>query len=169
METTAEPRSVLVVGDSLAIETEAHLAGELPGTRIETFAAPGKTTADGVAELEAAGPADAIVISLGTNDDPEPVSAFGRHIERVLAIAGPSACVIWADIVSPPRGDMSYDILNDALREAAAKNSNLVVLAWTDLVRAHPEWLTEDGIHLTREGYRERARALARMVRTCGK
>ncbi len=34
------------------------------------------------------------------------------------------------------------------------------------MVRRHPEWLADDGVHVSADGYAARARATARLVRT---
>jgi lysophospholipase L1-like esterase len=35
------------------------------------------------------------------------------------------------------------------------------------MVRRHPKWLAEDGVHVSATGYAARARAVARAVRRC--
>lgn len=160
--------TLLVVGDSLAHEAEPYLAGELPGWSIRSHTGPGKTTAQGLGELEAAAPADVLAISLGTNDDPWEAGAFRAAVDRVLAKAGPEGHVVWPDIVSPPRDGVGYEALNDALADAARSDPRLVIVDWSGLIRANPGWLDDDGIHVDGEGYRAWARTVAGAVRSCG-
>jgi lysophospholipase L1-like esterase len=56
--------------------------------------------------------------------------------------------------------------LNQALRRAATHHDNLVLVDWVGLVRNHPWWLAEDGVHVSSAGYRARARAIATAVRS---
>ena len=79
-----------------------------------------------------------VVVSLGTNDDPRRVSDFSTGLRQILAIAGPSRCVVWTNIVRPPAVGTSYDGFNRALSAAAATHRNLVVVDWQAIVRKHP-------------------------------
>jgi lysophospholipase L1-like esterase len=162
------PERVLVVGDSLAVGTRVPLEQALPGTRVETSAERGRTTAEGVAEIAARSPLPAVlVVSLGTNDDPSAVEAYQGQVETVLRAAGPTACVVWPNIVRPPYGGVGYDGYNRALASLAAANPNLVVVDWVALTAANPRWMAPDGVHATPEGYAGRARAIADAVRNC--
>jgi lysophospholipase L1-like esterase len=35
------------------------------------------------------------------------------------------------------------------------------------MVHTHPEWLSNDGVHVNAEGYQARAKAIAQSVRRC--
>jgi GDSL-like Lipase/Acylhydrolase family len=159
----------LVVGDSLAEGTEAPLARLLPGWRIRTSAYTGRPTADGVSEITGTGNLrPVLVVSLGTNDDPSATSTFQGQVETVLRAAGPSRCVIWANIVRPPYGGVSYAGYNRALARVAATNPNLTIVDWVGIVRRNPGVLAPDGVHATPTGYEERAREVAAAMTTCG-
>jgi hypothetical protein len=159
----------LVVGDSLAEGTEAPLDRLLPSWRIETSAFTGRHTDDGVSEILGTSKLPPVlVVSLGTNDDPSAVSSFSSSVEAVLRAAGPSRCVIWANIVRPPYNGVSYAGYNRALAQAAAANPNLTVVDWAGIVRADPGLLTSDGVHATPSGYQARAQAIAQAMRSCG-
>ena len=54
------------------------------------------------------------------------------------------------------------------LADEDQRRDNLMVLNWVRTVRRHPEWLADDGVHVSAVGYRARAKALARAVRRCG-
>jgi hypothetical protein len=159
----------LVVGDSLAEGTEAPLARLLPRWRIETSAYTGRHTDDGVSEILGTSKLPPVlVVSLGTNDDPSAVSSFGSSVEAVMRAAGPSRCVIWANIVRPPYNGVSYAGYNRMLARAAAANPNLTILDWAGIVRSDPGLLASDGVHATPSGYQTRAEAIAQAMQTCG-
>lgn len=167
--TQATSGRALVVGDSLAEGTEAPLAQLLPGWRIRTSAYTGRPTADGVSEITAAGSLPPVlVVSLGTNDDPSATSTFQSEVESVLQAAGPGRCVIWANIVRPPYGGVSYSGYNRVLAQQAAANPNLRLVDWVGIVRRDPGLLAPDAVHATPSGYEARAQAIAAAITTCG-
>ena len=108
-----------------------------------------------------------IHVSLGTNDDPRSVSAFRSAIREVMAVAGPRRCVVWANIVRPPVAGASYAGYNRALAQESRPRKNLRVVNWARMVRENSYWLAGDGVHVSAEGYRARAKAVARAVRRC--
>jgi hypothetical protein len=159
----------LVVGDSLAEGTEAPLAQLLPSWRIQTSAFTGRHTDDGVSEIVGTSKLPPVlVVSLGTNDDPSAVSSFGSSVEAVLQAAGPSRCVIWANIARPPYNGVSYAGYNRVLAQSSAANPNLIIVDWAGIVRSDPGVLASDGVHATPSGYQARAQAIAQAMQTCG-
>ena len=38
---------------------------------------------------------------------------------------------------------------------------------WVRMVRENPQWVVGDGVHVNADGYRARAKAIARSVRRC--
>jgi hypothetical protein len=161
--------SAFVVGDSLAVGVEPHLADLLPGWRIQTSASIGKETSEGVAEITGGKLPPVLVVSLGTNDDPSAVSTFQSQIERVLRAAGPGRCVVWANIVRPPYQGVSYAGYNRTLARTAAVNPNLVLVDWAGMVSRNPGLVSSsDGVHATPSGYEARARAVAAAMQSCG-
>jgi lysophospholipase L1-like esterase len=159
----------LVVGDSLAEGTEAPLAQLLPSWRIQTSAFTGRHTDDGVSEIVGTSKLPPVlVVSLGTNDDPSAVSSFGSSVEAVLQAAGPSRCVIWANIVRPPYNGVSYAGYNRVLALSSAANPNLTIVDWAGIVRSDPGVLASDSVHATPSGYQARAEAIAQAMQTCG-
>ena len=158
----------LVVGDSLAVGTESPLARLLPGWRIRTSAFTGRHTDDGVSEITStANLPPVIVVSLGTNDDPSATSTFASQVQSVLDAAGPSRCVVWANIVRPPYAGVSYSGYNHVLARLAATNPNLTIVDWAGITRTHPGLLAADGVHATPQGYVLRARAIASAMAAC--
>jgi lysophospholipase L1-like esterase len=90
-----------------------------------------------------------------------------RTVRDVVRIAGPRGCVIWSTIARPPYDGVSYDGYNRALRRIARARPSLRVFDWQALSRDNPQWFGSDGVHPSAAGYRARATALARLVKTC--
>jgi lysophospholipase L1-like esterase len=162
-------RSVYVDGDSLAEGTAPYLQAFLPHWSLRESYANSRHVTEGVALLRAQVPRleRVVVVSLGTNDDPRFVSAFRTGVRQVLAIAGPTRCVVWTNIVRPPAVGASYEGYNRVLAAQAATHRNLIVVDWQALVRRHHGWLRADGVHATATGYRARAAAIAAAVEEC--
>jgi lysophospholipase L1-like esterase len=163
----AERRAVLDLGDSLSVGTAPYLKRELRGYRVESVHDVGLHAEDAaklVARVRANLP-PVLVVSAGTNDDPRIVSAFSRSVSSVVKAAGRARCVVWPTIARPPAAGATYAGLNRALVRAAARRPNLVVVDWVGMVRRHPRWLSRDGVHVSAEGYRARARAIGVAVK----
>ena len=162
-------RSLLVVGDSLAEGTRPYIPKELPGWRVRQSTKVSRHASEGVDVMRRYGDRLPRVIhaSLGTNDDPGDVDGFRAAIRAVMRVAGADRCVVWANIVRPPYAGVSYRGYNRALADQDARRDNLLVLNWKRMVRRHPEWLADDGVHVSADGYAARARAVARLVRRC--
>ena len=162
----APPRTVLDLGDSLSVGTDPYLRPRLRAYRIQRHYDIGLHAYDAatiVTGMERSLPS-VLVVSAGTNDDPRIVSTFERAIATILATAGRTRCVVWPTIARPPAVGKSYDGLNRALARAAARHPNLVLVGWAWRVRLHPRWLSADGVHVSAEGYRARAAAIADAV-----
>jgi hypothetical protein len=162
-------QQLLVQGDSLAVGTRPFIGRELSGWQITHSVKVGRHTAEGVAELResAASLPEVIHVSLGTNDDPRRVPAFRASIREVMDLAGPGRCVVWTNIVRRPVARVGYAGYNRALADESRPRENLRVVNWARLARENPNWLAADGVHATTDGYKGRARAVARSVRRC--
>ena len=165
----AAEQSLLVVGDSLAEGTRPYIPKELPGWRVRQSTKVSRHAAEGDDVMRRYGDRLPRVIhaSLGTNDDPRDVDGFRAAIRAVMKVAGGERCVVWANVVRPPYAGVSYRGYNRALAGEDAGRDNLLVLNWKRMVRRHPEWLADDGVHVSADGYAARARATARLVRRC--
>lgn len=162
-------RRLLVNGDSLAVGTGPHIPDELPGWKVRQSTAVSRHAYQGAEVMRRQGRSlpRVIHVSLGTNDDPRQVTAFRDAIGEVMDAAGPRRCVVWANIVRPPVAGKSYGGYNRALRREARSRDNLRIVDWARMVRRNPDWLADDGVHVSAEGYRARAAAVARQVRRC--
>jgi hypothetical protein len=166
---SAAERSLLVDGDSLAEGTRSYIPGELPGWRVKQSTSVSRHAYEGDDVMRRYGSRlpRVIHVSLGTNDDPGDVDGFREAIADVMSVAGSARCVVWANIVRPPYRGVSYRGYNRALADESAKRGNLRVLNWVRMVRGHPAWLADDGVHVSAAGYRARAKAVARAVGRC--
>jgi lysophospholipase L1-like esterase len=165
---SAAPLTMLDLGDSLSVGTDPYLRLRLRAYRIERHYDVGLHAYDAatiIAGMERSLPA-VLVVSAGTNDDPRIVSTFERAVSTVVATAGRTRCVVWPTIARPPAVGKSYDGLNRTLVRSAARHPNLVLVGWAWRVRLHPRWLAADGVHVSTEGYRARAAAIADAVTT---
>jgi hypothetical protein len=160
---------VLSYGDSLSVGTNLYLGTYLRGWNVRTDAAISTHADDVPGALRSFGTTlpRVVVVSAGTNDDPGRVSGFARIVREALAVAGPRRCVIWSTIVRPPYEAVSYAGYNRALATIARHRHNLRVFDWVKMADAHRSWFGSDGVHPTATGYRARAAAIARLVRSC--
>ncbi len=166
---TAAERRLLVNGDSLAEGTRPYIPVDLPRWRVKQSTSVSRHAYEGDDVMRRLGSRlpRVLHVSLGTNDAPGDVDGFRDAIADVMKVAGGSRCVVWANIVRPPYRGVSYRGLNRALAEESDSRDNLRVLNWVRMVRRHPEWLADDGVHVSTAGYRARSRAVARAVRGC--
>src|SRR3954451_4678372 len=90
----------LMVGDSLAVGTMSYLDAMLTDRNVTWDAVNGRTTPQGIhalrVDLRAVEP-QVVVVSLGTNDGPDP-RRFTRRLRVMLDNLSPHTCVIWTAI-----------------------------------------------------------------------
>jgi lysophospholipase L1-like esterase len=166
---SAAEQSLLVNGDSLAEGTRRYIPRELPEWRVTQSTAVGRHASEGDEVMRSYGSRlpHVIHVSLGTNDAPGDVNGFRDSIADVMKVAGRARCVVWANVVRPPYRGVSYRGYNRVLADESDRRENLRVLNWVRMVRRHPEWLADDGVHASAAGYRGRAKAVARAVAQC--
>jgi hypothetical protein len=162
-------RRLLVNGDSLAVGTAPYIPRDLSGWRVTQSASISRHAYEGAGVLRAYGTSlpRVIHVSLGTNDDPRDLAGFRAAIRAVMAVAGPRRCVVWTNIVRPAVAGTSYAGYNHVLREEDKARSNLRIVNWVRISRAHPEWFGPDHVHVTAAGYQFRAERIALAVRHC--
>ena len=97
-----------------------------------------------------------VVVLVGYNDYED---RYALNIQKALAVFREAGVerVLWATLRAERQ---SYLTMNQAILEAAARSPAMTVLDWNELSRGRPDWVQEDGIHLTALG----AQAMARMV-----
>lgn len=155
---------ILVVGDSLQVGTGPNLVEKL-GERIRVFARRGRPSSEGLEVLrrKLRDRHRVVVFDLGSNDDPAEPSILEQNMREARRLAGRKRCFVIATVNPVPLREP----LNQVIRKIA-KRPNVRVLDWQKRIARHPELLEEgDRVHSTPHGYKVRARALIRTIRTC--
>lgn len=155
---------VLVIGDSLAVGTQPHLAPLLADRNLVSDVRNGITTPQGMRllrmSLRTVAPAT-VVVSLGTNDGGDP-KRFANRLRRTMALLPQDTCVVWSTIIRPRRKG-PYRPLNRVLHTIKKKDRRLVVVDWEHAVTAGLANL-RDGLHADDAGYRHRSAMIADAV-----
>ena len=165
----ASRHSVYHVGDSLAYGTSLYLPQYLKGWKLQqkvdvsmqSYSVPGYVSALGSSLPRV------VIVSAGTNGSPSAIALFKADVRKVLGIAGPKRCVIWANVVRPPYQGVSYDGINRALADLDRHNRHLLVFDWARTDPAQPRRALEDGVHVAVPFYKKRAQVLASMAKRC--
>jgi hypothetical protein len=156
----------LVLGDSLGLVVYPWLADDLPDRYVSYAAEVGRTTAHTADALDALGEIPPVVIvSSGTNDPS--ATEFTASANRIIAALGPQRCVVWVDVVRPDRVGDPQAQMNAALDAVVAGHANVRVLRWSQMIAAHPEWMSGDGLHPGQDGAMARATAFAQASSSC--
>jgi len=162
----APSQPTLVLGDSLGLVVYPWLADLLPDRYVTYQSEVGRSTPATLKKLKAAGSVPPVVIvSSGTNDSS--ANVLEESARSILDELGTGRCVVWVDVVRPDRIGDSQTAMNAALDRAVQGRTNVRILHWTELVAAHPEWMSGDGIHPNEVGSEERAKAFADAARGC--
>lgn len=161
----AAQQNVLVVGDSLAVGMRRYLGAAVDERPVRYSVKGGITTPAGMSRLRAQlreVVPTAVVISLGTNDGPDPFR-FASRIDRVLELVPAQACIVWHAIHRSARKG-AFRPMNRVLRAAARRDTRLTVVGWDRSVDQGSVVLA-DGIHPDADGYRRRGAQVASAVR----
>ena len=165
---SGEAGSLVVIGDSLAQGMQPYLNAALPGWKISVDASIGRPLAEGMKIFSATSikPNTIYAFSLFTNDDPRSTSALGAAVRDSVQRGG---CAVWATIVRPPVGGVSYNAANQQIKQLASSlGARLQIVDWAGAVAQHPEWIAgSDGVHATATGYRNRATLYAQAIQRC--
>lgn len=168
---TGGPGSLIMIGDSLAQGTEPLLGGMLDGWQVTTNARRGRPLAEGMQILDATRiPSGKVVLafSLFTNDAPGNVGALESAVRKSVAKAGSNGCAVWATIVRPPLGGVSYDAANARLAALGRQlDGRLAIVPWAAAVARNRSLVGPDGVHGTSTGYRTRAQLYANAAQSC--
>jgi hypothetical protein len=164
-----KPR-VFVNGDSLAVGTRPYLPRDLRRYRVTQSTSISRHAPEGVDIMRGFSHFPrAVVMSLGTNDDPRAVDEFRSAVRTTIHLAGRHHCVVWPNIVRPPVAGAGYAGYNHVLAVQNREHRNMRVVKWTRMVKRHPSWIGSDGVHPNADGYASRAAVIAREVRRCVK
>lgn len=163
-------RDVLVIGDSLTVDSSTVIADALPDRNIDVVAFGGLQAAQSVEYLsftDLTG-VDTVVIALGTND-----WWFGQDNDFASTVqsmidAARGRRIIWVniDLGSGLAGAAGH---NQVLADAAARHPNVEVADWNRYVNSignHQNLRIYDGIHYTTEGSRIRGMWVAGLLAT---
>jgi len=153
--------AVVVIGDSLTVGTEMYgvtLTQSLFNAGVSNVyvsAENGRTTQQGIIELERLSVVEgAVILALGTNDvaagSPE---EFGELIDRAVTAVPNNVDIYWLNLYTDQW--ISDDTYNAKIDQRADLHANLFVMDFESF--ATTSWLEEDGIHLSPEGYVNRA------------
>ncbi|EFA22854.1 acyltransferase family protein [Bifidobacterium gallicum] len=136
---------VLVVGDSVTLGAQEAIMQHFPNAVVD--AAVSRYPSSGVAaihdHIDTGYDAQVVIVALGSNGTvvPEAIQGYLDAVQgRPLYIVLPRAPASWVDP-------------NIALfRQWAADHDNMGLLDWQKLSGEHPEYLVDDGTHLTPSG-----------------
>jgi hypothetical protein len=166
----APPPRLFVIGDSLAYDNRPYLQRDLPHWTIQSDFSFARSAAETAHDLRArdrrAQLPPIIHVSSGTGDDPSQANRFRRAVRRIMRVAGPQRCVVWANVWRLKLSEPTFAVINFVLAEEAIAHPNLRVVDWHSMIAAHHDWLV-DLVHVNEEGNRARAAAVAREVRAC--
>jgi lysophospholipase L1-like esterase len=113
-------------------------------------------------------PTAILAFSLFTNDGPRNTPALQDAVRSTAARAG--GCAVWATVVRPPLGGVSYDAANTLLRRLANDPElalGLQLVDWAAEVAQSPSLIARDGVHGTPAGYRALAQLYAQAIASC--
>lgn len=163
------PSRMVLVGDSLAVGIQSPLTNALSGWSLSTNGRVSRPLAEGMGIVRGMSERPPVLaISLFTNDAPGAVDTLRSAVRETITRQAGHGCVVWATIVRPAVGAVTYARANQALAELAAANPSVMKLVpWAQQVEAHPEWLASDGVHATPAGYSARAQMYAEAARSC--
>jgi lysophospholipase L1-like esterase len=167
-----------MIGDSLAVLGDAQITEQLEraGWKVSIDAFSGVTTQEQMPVLAKAakGTSGAFVVELGTNDSHQllrgetTAAAEQKQIAAALDLFG-SGCIVWVNVDSDPArpGGTGGGLVNAALAHEAAQRSNLHIVDLGALLAAHPEYLVDDQVHLTGDGYTALGALIATQAEAC--
>ncbi len=168
-------REVVLIGDSLSVGVtdpryivgptfqEALTAAGISNTTSTSvgLTVPLARGAVGRGETGIGASTDVVVIALGTNDvfntggtEADRWRAAQDLLLEAIRAAAPGARIVWVD-VSFLRFQSRADVFNAVLGQQQTDGA-IEVCPWHALIRAHPEWLGSDQLHLTGTGYAAR-------------
>jgi hypothetical protein len=170
---TAAPRPtrVVLIGDSLGVGIELYLRELLRGYTLTMDDDVGRPLSVGMQVLagtDVRSQPTVLALSLFTNDGPGNVDALEAAVRRTVDSVGPNGCAVWATIVRPPLGGVSYDAANARLQALEAELSpRMILVPWAETIAGDGSLMGADGVHPTPDGYRARAALYAQAIQSC--
>ena len=164
------PRTLVHVGDSLAVGTDPYLPDLLPGWTLSSRRAVGRRSDEGLGRSAAARASlpRVVVVSLGTNDNPADVAGVRRDRPRGHpGWPAPTAASSGRRSPVPAVRGVSYAAFNRVLRSEAQRSRSFKIVDWAAMVARNPSYLRADRVHAVAAGYRARAQETARVAKRC--
>ena len=174
IDNTARPAGAIgLIGDSVLMGVDPWIAGDLAavgwgpihywagtGTRVPADNPLGASTV--VRQWRGQGFDPAVwIIGVGADDVGfvgSSVAASEAEVDLMLDEVGPDRDVVMATIQHyNPVWEANW---NQALRNVAARRTQLHVVEWQAEADQHPSWWGGDGVHLSPTGYRARSQVL---------
>jgi hypothetical protein len=159
---------VLVVGDSLEVQTSPYLEEFLPAGTELTVNAEGGYNSFQIYELfqEAYDPSQSVIVfDSGTNDNPAHPEILAEQLQLVSQQVG-SRCMVVPTIHGFVVDGVDNSGKNRVVREFAASRPGTQTPDWASWVADHQD-LMADELHPTPEGAEARAQLIAEGVRAC--
>lgn len=171
------PRTMIVIGDSLAVGMAPYLRSALEGWPVYVDGRTGRFISEGMdilAETELPpgqeGARTILAFSLGTNDGPQNADALELAVRESASRLGGNGCTVWATIARPAMNGVSYRAMNDRLESLQADPAlvnRLLIVPWAREYARHKSWQRPDKVHMTPEGAAARATMYADAARAC--
>ncbi len=161
LQTTTAPgnRNLTMIGDSLTVGTNSYVLKSTHGFNWNLDGKSGRTLKEAKPLIAAAAPkTDVFVIALGTNDCASPVT--DSELERRIFTAMSATDGLPTSFVTlGERGKIAECAtrFNKLVRSIAATIPTMTVLDWQTYLGDRINVYEQDDIHLTADGYRERA------------
>jgi len=117
------------------------------------------------------GTPDYAVIALGTNNSPDSDSTINTAIDTLLAAISTSTHIVWVGLASQGTTSTRYMEVNALIQAKIAARTNAEYADWNAYIRSidggvtpYPALWQSDGIHMTHDGYVERAEFIASFI-----
>lgn len=160
-----EEQDVLVVGDSLAVGMRPWIGTAIEARPVRYSVRGGIGTPVGVKRLREALEVSlptTVVLSLGTNDGPDPLR-FNQRVQRILELVPADACVVWPSIHRAKRKG-PFRQLNRVLRDIASRDRRITIIPWDRMIDRGTARLP-DGVHPDDAGYQLLGAKVSQAVR----
>ena len=159
---------VLVVGDSLQVQTGPYLEEYLSGIPV-THNAVGGYNSYQIFDLfqESYDPSQSVIVfDAGTNDNPNYPEILAGNLQAVTEVIG-DRCMVVPTIHGLVVDGVGNEGKNQVVREFAASRPGTQTPDWAGAVQRNPELMQADNLHPIAEGADLRAQLIAEGVEAC--